>query len=141
MSHITANELKTRGIAAIKALLSDGRAEAVLSVRGVDRYVVMDLAHYQHLRECELEAALAESKADIAAGRFVTESPQAHLARLHDMIASDAAAVSDAAAAPAGTAKQSPKRTERSNPATATTPAVRRTSKPSPAAPGKSDKG
>jgi hypothetical protein len=97
MSHITANDLKTRGVAAIEALLADGRTEAVVSVRGADRYVVMDLAHYQHLRECELEAALAESRADVAAGRYVSESPQAHLARLQAMIANDAAA---AAAAP-----------------------------------------
>lgn len=92
MSHITANDLKTRGIAAIEAMLVDGRTEAVVSVRGADRYVVMDLAHYQHLRECELEAALAESRVEVAAGRYVIESPQAHLARLQAMIAGDAAA-------------------------------------------------
>ena len=85
MSHITANDLKTRGIAAIEASLADGRREAVVSVRGADRYVVMELAEYQRLRECELEAALAESSADIAAGRFVTESPAAHMARLKAM--------------------------------------------------------
>ncbi len=85
MSHITANDLKTRGIAAIEASLADGRREAVVSVRGADRYVVMELAEYQRLRECELEAALAESRADIAAGRFVTESPTAHMVRLQAM--------------------------------------------------------
>jgi hypothetical protein len=42
----------------------------------------MDVAHYQYLRECELDAALAQSRADIAAGRFVIESPEAHLAKL-----------------------------------------------------------
>jgi hypothetical protein len=90
MAHITANDLKTRGIAAIEALLADGRTEAMVSVRGAERYVVMELAHYQHLRECELEAALAESRADIAAGRFVVESPAQHVARLQAMIASQA---------------------------------------------------
>ena len=104
MAHITANDLKTRGIAAIEALLADGRTEAVVSVRGADRYVVMDLAHYQHLRECELEAALAESRADVAAGRFVTESPQAHLARLQALIASEAAAEAGTAPEPLPTA-------------------------------------
>lgn len=85
MAHITANDLKTRGIAAIEAALASGRTEALVSVRGADRYVVMDLAHYQHLRECELEAALAESQAEIAAGRYVTESPSEHVARLKRM--------------------------------------------------------
>lgn len=89
MAHITANELKTRGIAAIEASLAGGRTEAVVSVRGAQRYVVMELAHYHHLRECELEAALAESRADIAAGRFVAESPSEHVARVQALIAAD----------------------------------------------------
>ena len=89
MAHITANDLKTRGIAAIESSLAGGRAEAVVSVRGADRYVVMDLAHYQHLRECELEAALAESRDDISAGRFVVESPAQHVARLQALIANE----------------------------------------------------
>ena len=42
----------------------------------------MDVAHYHHLRECELDAALAQTRADLAAGRFVQESAQAHVARL-----------------------------------------------------------
>ena len=81
MSHISANDLKTKGVAAIEAVLSE-HAEAIISVRGKDRFVVMDMAHHHHLRECELEAALAQSRADVAAGRFVQESPEAHLARL-----------------------------------------------------------
>lgn len=80
MSTITANDLKTRGIAAIESALAE-RSEAVVSVRGTDRFVVMELAHYHHLRECELDAALAESRADIAAGRWVKESPEAHVTR------------------------------------------------------------
>lgn len=32
--------------------------------------------------ECELTAALAETRADLAAGRCEQESPEAHLARL-----------------------------------------------------------
>ena len=92
MARITANDLKTRGIAAIEAMLGGGRTEAVVSVRGADRYVVMELAHYQHLRECELEAALAESRSDIAAGRLVVQSPEEHLARLQALIIDETAA-------------------------------------------------
>ena len=101
MPIITANDLKTRGIAAIEALLADGRTEVVVSVRGAERYVVMELAHYQHLRECELEAALAESRADMAAGRYVVESAEQHVARLQASIAQEsAAAVKGAASKP-----------------------------------------
>lgn len=81
MPHLSANDLKTKGIAAIEAALAEG-PEAVVSVRGKDRFVVMDLAHYHYLRTCELEAALAETRADLAAGRYVTESPEAHLVRV-----------------------------------------------------------
>ncbi len=81
MSHISANDLKTKGVSAIEAALSES-PEVIVSVRGKDRFVVMDIAHYHYLRECELDAALAETRADLAAGRFVQESPEAHLVRL-----------------------------------------------------------
>jgi hypothetical protein len=81
MNHLSANDLKVKGIAAIEAALAE-QPEAIVSVRGKERFVVMDIAHYHYLRECELEAALAETRADLAAGRVIEESPEAHLARL-----------------------------------------------------------
>jgi hypothetical protein len=81
MSNLTANDLKTKGIAAIEAVLAD-RPEAIVSVRGKNRFVVMDIAQYHYLRECELEAALAETHADVAAGRFVKDSATAHVKRV-----------------------------------------------------------
>jgi PHD/YefM family antitoxin component YafN of YafNO toxin-antitoxin module len=81
MPPINANDLKLKGVAAIEAALTD-QPEAIIAVRGKERFVVMDIAHYHYLRECELEAALAETRADLAAGRAVQESPEAHLARL-----------------------------------------------------------
>ncbi|KXS32519.1 MAG: prevent-host-death protein [Candidatus Gallionella acididurans] len=81
MSTLTANDLKTKGIAAIETALAE-RPEAIVSVRGKERFVVMDIAQYHYLRECELEAALAETHADIKAGRFVKESPAAHVKRV-----------------------------------------------------------
>ena len=93
MSQLTANDLKTRGVAAIESLLAT-QPEALISVRGRERFVVMDLAHYHYLRECELDAALAQSQADVAAGRFVVESAAAHMARLEAMLAADSDVVS-----------------------------------------------
>lgn len=81
MPTLTANDLKTKGVAAIEAALTE-QPEAVVSVRGKDRFVVMELSHYHHLRECELEAALAETRADLAAGRYVVESAVEHAQRL-----------------------------------------------------------
>lgn len=85
MSALTANDLKTRGVAAIEATLA-GQPEAVISVRGKDRFVVMEVAQYHYLRECELDAALAQSRADEKAGRYVAESAQAHMARLDALL-------------------------------------------------------
>ena len=76
MSTLTANDLKTRGVAAIEAALAH-QSEAVISVRGKDRFVVMEVAQYHYLRECELDAALAQSQADVTAGRYVVETAQA----------------------------------------------------------------
>ncbi|MDE2234941.1 MAG: type II toxin-antitoxin system Phd/YefM family antitoxin [Gammaproteobacteria bacterium] len=81
MSTISANKLKTKGVSAIAEALTDA-PEAAVSVRGNNRFVVMDIEHYHYLRECELAAALAESQADLDAGRFVEESVGAHLKRL-----------------------------------------------------------
>ena len=81
MAHISANDLKTKGVTAIEAMLAD-HSEAIVSVRGKDRFVVMEIAQYNYLRECELEAALAETRADLAAGRLVQESAEAHVSRL-----------------------------------------------------------
>lgn len=81
MPNVSANDLKTKGISAIEAVLAH-QPEAIISVRGKERFVVMDMEHYQYLRECELESAIAQTHADLAAGRFVKGSAEEHLARL-----------------------------------------------------------
>ena len=73
MNAISANDLKTKGVTAIETALED-QPEASVTVRGKAKYVVMSHEQYVHLRECELEAALAESKADLDAGRFVSRA-------------------------------------------------------------------
>lgn len=85
MGDLTANDIKTRGVAAIEETLAH-QPEALISVRGKDMYVVMEVAQYHYLRECELDAALAQSRADEAAGRYVKESAQAHMARLDALL-------------------------------------------------------
>lgn len=81
METITANELKTKGIAAIEARLAKGQ-EAIITVRGQKKYVAMETSHYQYLRECELAAALFEMQADLTGNNFVIESVADHLARI-----------------------------------------------------------
>jgi len=81
MGTVAANDLKTKGIKAIEDALLN-QSEVALSVRGQVKYVVMSQEHYHYLRECELEAALAESRADLAEGRFVKETVAQHVKRL-----------------------------------------------------------
>ena len=80
---ITANDLKTKGISDIERALRDAR-EVVISVRGKPRYVVMDITHYDYLRECEIAAAWAQTREDVAAGRYRREDADAHMARVKD---------------------------------------------------------
>lgn len=84
MKAITANELKTKGVASIDAALSE-QEEAIISVRGKDRYVVMDMETYNRLRVCELEAALYQAKREIAEGKGIEESVDEHLDRLRKL--------------------------------------------------------
>jgi PHD/YefM family antitoxin component YafN of YafNO toxin-antitoxin module len=81
MPSISANDLKIHGVSVIETALMQ-HPEAVISVRGKERFVVMDLSQYHYLRECELEVALAQTHADLAAGRVVKESAEAHLERI-----------------------------------------------------------
>ena len=81
MKTIAANELKTRGVSSIEKAL-EGDAEAMISVRGQERYVVMDKEEYNRLRVCELEAALYETRQQIVDGEFVEESVEEHIARI-----------------------------------------------------------
>lgn len=78
---ITANELKTKGVSIIETNL-DNNDELIITVRGKESYVVMDMEHYNYLRECELEAALHQAKADVESGDYVIESVNDHIKRI-----------------------------------------------------------
>ena len=78
---ITANELKTKGVSAIENILNDND-ELIITVRGKESYVVMNMEHYNYLRECELEAALHQAKADVESGDYVIESVNDHMKRI-----------------------------------------------------------
>ena len=81
MKTIAANELKTRGVSSIEKALEDN-VEALISVRGQERYVVMDKEEYNRLRVFELEAALYETRQQMANGEFIEESVDEHTARV-----------------------------------------------------------
>lgn len=81
MSHITANELKTQGVSSIeKGIKKDD--EAIITIRGKNKYVVINIKRYNYLRECELEAALKETRKQIASGEVIHESVDDHVKRI-----------------------------------------------------------
>jgi hypothetical protein len=78
--------LMTKGVSDIARMLQDAQ-EVVISVRGKPRYVITDISRYDFLRECEIVAAWAQTRADLAAGRYRREGADAHLARIEGELA------------------------------------------------------
>ena len=78
---ITANELKTKGVTILNDETADG-TEVIITVRGKNKFIVLPIEKYNYLRECELEAALLESKRDIKEGKFIKESVEKHIKRI-----------------------------------------------------------
>jgi hypothetical protein len=83
-NEITANDLKVKGITAIDDVTSNGY-EAIITVRGKQKYVVMTMEVYNKLREYELEAAIVESELDIKNGKFKKGSVEDHIKRLENV--------------------------------------------------------
>ena len=78
---ITANDLKTKGVKILNDETSDG-SEVIITVRGKSKYVVLPIEKYNYLRECELDAALRESRKDLKEGKFIKESVEKHIKRI-----------------------------------------------------------
>lgn len=83
MANIAANELKMKGVSVLNSIfeLDD---EAIITVRGKQKYVVLELDKYNKLREYELEVALIEARDDIANGNFQRGDVASHINRVVD---------------------------------------------------------
>lgn len=78
---ISANDLKVKGVTLIDSVVDENQS-AIITVRGVEKYVVLKISDYNKIREMELDLAIQESKADIAAGRFHTDGIEEHMKRV-----------------------------------------------------------
>jgi prevent-host-death family protein len=78
---ITANELKVKGVSVLEEATAQDN-EAIITVRGKSKYVVLTIEEYNYLRECELEAALIESHKDLEKGNYHSDSVEEHLKRI-----------------------------------------------------------
>lgn len=83
MTSITANDLRTKGISVVESALQQC-GEAVITVRGERRYVVLDFNAYNKLRGYELDIALREARSDLKSGNCNTESVADHMKRVLD---------------------------------------------------------
>ena len=83
MVYVSAGDLKKRGVSLLDDIVEE-QGGAIITVRGKSKYVVMDMKAYNRFREHELEAALAETKRDLAEGNFVEESVEDHIKRIRD---------------------------------------------------------
>ncbi len=81
MAFITANELKKKGVSLLENKVNKDE-ETIITVRGKNKYVIMDMAKYNLYREYELNTAIMETKEDIKKGNFIIESVDDHIKRL-----------------------------------------------------------
>jgi PHD/YefM family antitoxin component YafN of YafNO toxin-antitoxin module len=77
---ITANELKVKGISAIDEMVTDSDG-VMITVRGVDKYILLPVEKYNELREIELDYAIKESRKEIEEGHYFSGSIEEHLKR------------------------------------------------------------
>ena len=78
---ITANEIKTKGVSLIEKILKK-RGEAIISVRGKVKFVVLPIEEYERLRDAEMEIAVKEALKDYKDGKFVEETAKEHFKRI-----------------------------------------------------------
>ncbi len=81
MTRITANDLKNQNVMPVEGVKRATNMVSTLE-KAINQSMQIDLEANRSQREYELEAALTETRADLADGRAVQESPEAHLARL-----------------------------------------------------------
>ncbi len=82
MSNIIAsNQLKTRGVKVIEKVL-ENENEALISVRGKEKYVVISIDDYNEFREAQLEKAIEETRAEIREGKIYNDSVKQHIERI-----------------------------------------------------------
>lgn len=80
---ITANEVKTKGVAFLGKMLEKAD-ELIINVRGKNRYVVLDIERYNEFRQSELDIAHMKVIQDIKDGNFKKQTAAEHIKELID---------------------------------------------------------
>ena len=69
---ITANDLKTKGISFFDKVL-EKTEEIIVSVRGKQKFVLLDMQRYKQVREYELDKAYEDTLKDIKNKKYTTD--------------------------------------------------------------------
>lgn len=78
---ISANELKTKGVAFIeKSLQAD--EEVFVSVRGKTKFVMLTVDEYERLKESELETAIRDAEEDYRKKRYTVDTAEKHFKKI-----------------------------------------------------------
>jgi hypothetical protein len=77
---LSLQELKRTGFSKLKQMFNN-EPDIIIQERGKDACVLVDMAHYSYLRECELEIALIKARKEIRDGKF-TVGTKEHIAHL-----------------------------------------------------------
>ncbi len=85
MDYVSSSAEVVKGISLFDDIVSE-EGEAIITVRGKSRYVVIDMKAYNRHREYELEATLAETRKDLAEVRIVEESVEDHIKRIQNEV-------------------------------------------------------
>lgn len=85
MVYVSAGDLKKKGISLLDDLVEEQEG-AIITVRGKSKYVIIGMNAYNRFREYELEAALAETRKDLAEGHYIEESAADHIKRIRNEV-------------------------------------------------------
>jgi len=78
---ITANEVKTKGVSFIEKVVKKF-GEAIISVRGKRKYIVLPVEEYERLKEIELDRIIELAEEDYRKGRIIKETAEKHFKRI-----------------------------------------------------------
>jgi PHD/YefM family antitoxin component YafN of YafNO toxin-antitoxin module len=78
---ISANELKTKGLAFIEKSLN-ANDEVFVSFRGKTKFVMLTITEYERLKEADLETSIHEAEEDYKNKKYIVESAEEHFKRI-----------------------------------------------------------
>lgn len=85
---VSANDVKVKGVSIFESLLEKAQ-EVVISVRGKNKFVVVDIERYEALQELELDKAYQETLQEVEAGDYQEVTVAEHLKALQHAIQAD----------------------------------------------------